>query len=118
VKVATVEEVERALGMLADRLDTVDLELRRAVLPSPRTVEAQLIDLGVSFHSVLEDGTLGPIVAGPPDDPPDIRLSGTSEDLMALADGELRFRVAYASGRVKVEAPLQDLLRFTAAAPP
>jgi hypothetical protein len=115
--VATIDEVETALTELAHRLNTVDPELRRAVLPSRRTVEAHLTDLAVSFHSRLDDGELGPVNPGPAETPADIRLVGTSEDLLALANGDLRFRAAYVSGRVKVEAPLADMLRFAATVP-
>jgi hypothetical protein len=112
--VTSTQEVGTALSELADRLHAVDPELRRALLPSPRTVEAHFTDLGVSFYSRLEDGVLGPIEPGTPDQAADIRLIGTSADLLALANGDMRFRAAYVSGRVKVEASLADMLRFAA----
>jgi hypothetical protein len=115
--VATLAEVEAVLTQLVDRLHRIDRALRRSLLPSPRTVEAYFTDLDVSFHSRLEDGALGPPEAGPPDQPADIRLQGTSEDLVALANGDMRLRAAYVSGRVKVEAPLADMLRFATAVP-
>jgi hypothetical protein len=52
--VTSTQEVGTALSALADRLHAVDPELRRALLPSPRTVEAHFTDLGVSFYSRLE----------------------------------------------------------------
>ena len=42
----------------------------------------------------------------------DIRLTMTSDDLLALTDGELHFGSAWATGRVKLEAGLRDLLRL------
>ena len=42
----------------------------------------------------------------------DIRLTMTSDDLVALTDGELSFGTAWACGRVKLEAGLRDLLRL------
>ena len=42
----------------------------------------------------------------------DIRLTMTSDDLVALTDGRLHFGKAWASGRVKLEAGLRDLLRL------
>ena len=42
----------------------------------------------------------------------DIRLTMKSDDLIALTDGELQLRPAWATGRVKLEAGLRDLLRL------
>jgi hypothetical protein len=42
----------------------------------------------------------------------DIRLTMNSDDLVALTEGRLSFGPAWASGRVKLEAGLRDLLRL------
>lgn len=42
----------------------------------------------------------------------DIRLTMASDDLVALTGGELSFGPAWATGRVKLEAGLRDLLRL------
>ena len=42
----------------------------------------------------------------------DIRLTMTSDDLIALTDGRLHFGNAWATGQVKLEAGLRDLLRL------
>jgi hypothetical protein len=117
-RVPTPAEIEAVLFDLADRLDEVDPSLRRAVIPDRRTVEAHLTDLAISFHAVLERGELGPILPGPPPERVDIRLAGTSADLLAMANGDLRFPRAYATGRVKVEASLADMIRFATVVPP
>lgn len=116
--VSTPEHVEAVLVELTDRLDDVDPAMRRAVLPDERTVEAYFTDLEVSFHTVFSAGTPGPIERGSPNGRADIRLEGTSTDLLALASGDLRFRRAYATGRIKVEASLADMLRFATVVPP
>jgi hypothetical protein len=36
----------------------------------------------------------------------------TSDDLLALTDGQLSFGPAWATGRVKLEAGLRDMLRL------
>jgi hypothetical protein len=41
-----------------------------------------------------------------------IRLTMTSDDLVALTEGRLKFAPAWASGRVKFEAGLRDMLRL------
>jgi putative sterol carrier protein len=42
----------------------------------------------------------------------DIRLTMTSDDLLALTRGELSFGRAWSSGRVRFEAGLRDVLRL------
>ena len=49
---------------------------------------------------------------GPGVEKADIRLTMTSDDLIALTDGDLSFAPAWASGRVKLEAGLRDMLRL------
>lgn len=45
----------------------------------------------------------------------DIRLTMTSEDLLALTEGDLSFGKAWASGRVKLDAGIRDILRLRSA---
>ncbi|CAA9313477.1 MAG: FIG01123413: hypothetical protein [uncultured Friedmanniella sp.] len=42
----------------------------------------------------------------------DIRLTMSSDDLVALTAGQLSFGPAWATGRVKLEAGLRDMLRL------
>ncbi len=42
----------------------------------------------------------------------DIRLTMSSDDLLALTEGGLSFGAAWATGRVKLEAGLRDLIRL------
>jgi hypothetical protein len=109
---ASEEEVESVITDLVDRLHSIDLNLRRALLPARRTIEADVTDLGLTYHTFLRDGSLAPIQAGALDGRPDIWVAAASDDLMALARGEVRIGDAYASGRVKVDAPMMDLLRL------
>ena len=41
-----------------------------------------------------------------------IRLTMTSDDLLALVDGSLHLASAWATGRIKVEAGVRDLLKL------
>ena len=45
-------------------------------------------------------------------DKADIRLTMSSDDLVDLTEGRLSFGPAWASGRVKLEAGLRDMLRL------
>jgi hypothetical protein len=112
--VASVEAVEAALTDLAGRLDGLDVRLRRTCLPSRRSVEAHVVDLELRYHAVWEAGVLGPVTPGPAPPQPDIRLGATSDDLLALVEGELGLPTAYATGRLELQAPMVDLLRLTA----
>jgi hypothetical protein len=111
--VATIEAVEIAIADLAGRLSQVDQQLRRAYLPSRRTVEALVTDLELRYHAIWEHGGLSPVRPGPLGARPDIRLGASSDDLLRLADGTLALPTAYATGRVLVQAPMRDLLRLT-----
>lgn len=112
---ATADEVEATLTQLMDRFERLQ-EPYRSILPSRRTVEAVFHDIDRTYHASWRRGELSELRKGPADDA-DIRVSLTSDDLMAMADGELRFRKAYATDRVRIEASMTDLLRLRSALP-
>jgi Alkyl sulfatase C-terminal len=109
--VATLEESEQALTMLADRLAATDP--RRRQTGFDRTLSCSLKDLGAVFGGRLEDGLLVDIA---PADSPDaqIRMTLTSDDLVALVDGRLKMGSAWATGRIKVEAGIRDMMKLRA----
>lgn len=107
---ATVDECRTALQSLAARLDAnaagssgkVDLD---------RPLACTVRDLGVSFHGRLVDGRLIGLTDG--DDPAaKIRLTATSDDLVALVGGQLDFAKAWTSGKLSVNANPFDLLKL------
>lgn len=80
-----------------------------------RSVSCRLTDLDRVVQGRLASGTAHDVVAvpdGPGVEKADIRLTMTSDDLIALTDGDLSFAPAWASGRVKLEAGLRDMLRL------
>lgn len=107
---ATVKECERALRSLAQRLAEVDPD-QRAKYAVERTVSCAVSDLGVVFTGrVAEDG-LTAVQVG--DDPSaQVRLATSSDDLVALSEGRLGVPSAWASGRLKIEASVLDLLKL------
>ncbi len=107
---ASVEQCEAALAVLARRLDEYPHEARRERIPD-RSVELALLDLDVSFHGRLHDGRLVDITRGSLPKP-NIRLTMSSDDLIELTDKRLRFTQAWASGRIHLDAGLRDLLRM------
>ena len=80
-----------------------------------RTVSCRLPDLGQVLHGRLVKSRVQDLRAAPEASPPpraDIRLTMTSDDLVALTDGQLAFGAAWAAGRVRLEAGLRDMLRL------
>ncbi len=80
-----------------------------------RTVSCRLTDLEQLVQGRLASGTTHDMVAvpdGPAAPKADIRITMTSDDLLAVTAGELSFGSAWASGRVKLEAGLRDMLRL------
>lgn len=110
---ATEDEVESTLMDLVRRLERIDPSYR-AMLPSRRTIEATCPDLGLSYHAYWNDGQLSEIFEGESLQRPDIRIRVSSQDLLAMAAGELTFRDAYLQNRVELRASMTDLLRLRA----
>jgi hypothetical protein len=80
-----------------------------------RSVSCRLTDLDEVVVGRLAGGAVRDLHVLPhgPDVPKaDIRLTMASDDLIALTDGRLAFGRAWATGRVKLEAGLRDLLRL------
>jgi hypothetical protein len=109
-RVATMEQCLKALdeilGPLASNPGAAGLD---------RSLSCRLSDLGQVVRGQLRSGEVRDlhVVPGSEDAPPaDIRLTMTSDDLVALTDGRLSFGPAWASGRVKLEAGFRDLLRL------
>ncbi len=107
---ATIDECMTALrGILGP------LAAHEAAQGLDRSISCRLTDLGQVAVGRLAGGTVRDLhaVADDPSVPrADIRLTMTSDDLIALTDGRLHFGQAWATGRVKLEAGLRDLLRL------
>ncbi|PZF85540.1 SCP2 sterol-binding domain-containing protein [Micromonospora deserti] len=107
---ASVDECRQALRDLADRLDRNAKSVRERV-DLDRTLACRLTDLGAAFHGRLADGRLVELTDG--DDPKaKIAMSTTSDDLLALARGELDVTRAVASRRVSIKANPFDLMKL------
>jgi hypothetical protein len=108
--VATMDQCMTALkGILGD------LAAKPAAAGLDRSLSCRLTDLDQLVVGRLASGSVHDLTAVPyePSAPrADIRLTMTSDDLVALTDGRLHFGSAWATGRVKLEAGLRDLLRL------
>jgi putative sterol carrier protein len=106
---ATVDQCRAALQEVAARLRAHPEAARQVDLD--RSIACHIRDLDVHFHGRLTQGTIVDLTDG--DDPrADIRLTVTSDDLLALVAGELSFAKAWATGRVSVRASFRDLLKL------
>jgi SCP-2 sterol transfer family len=108
--VATVEECEAAMHKLAERLRSPDAADARGKIID-RSISCHLRDLDVTFGGQLRGGEITGIHRAPKPDG-QIKLTTTSDDLVALVDGQLNFAKAWAAGRLKVDASVFDLLKL------
>lgn len=106
---ASVEEVEGVLDELLERVGNVD-ETKRARFPDTRTIEARCPDVDLVRFARWHEGRMELLDHAPTQ--VDIRLSIRSDDLLEIAAGRLSFGRAYASGRLKLDASMSDLLRL------
>lgn len=107
---ATVEECEAAMHQFAAHMGGMDADTRRKA-SLERSVSCHIRDLGVTFRGQLRDGELQDVTRADTTDA-QIRLALTSDDLVQLIDGKLNFARAWATGRIKVEASVFDLLKL------
>jgi hypothetical protein len=92
-----------------------DIAAHPAAAGLDRSLSCRLTDLDEVVLGRLSSGAvrdLHVLPHGPAVSKADIRLTMSSDDLLALTDGRLHFGPAWATGRVKLEAGLRDLLRL------
>ena len=92
-----------------------DLAANPAAAGLDRSLSCRLTDLDQVVLGRLSAGTIRDLRAvpdGPEVPKADIRLTMTSDDLLALTAGELTFGKAWSSGRLKLDAGIRDLLRL------
>ena len=107
---ATMDECLTALkGILGD------IAAHPAAAGLDRSLSCRLTDLDEVVLGRLTSGSvrdLHVLPHGPAIPKADIRLTMSSDDLLALTDGRLHFGSAWATGKVRLEAGLRDLLRL------
>ena len=111
---ASLDDCRAALDELNQRLSAVDKQHRESKIPD-RTLSLHLLDHDVMFRGTLHKGELINITEGEPEGPKsDIRLTMSSDDLVAMTNREQSFAHAWATGRVRLDASFRDLLRLRA----
>jgi len=108
--VATIDDCLTALKRILG-----DLAANPAASGLDRSLSCRLTDLEQMVTGRLTTGAVRDLTVvpdGPAAPKADIRLTMSSDDLVALTEGRLKFAPAWASGRVKFEAGLRDMLRL------
>jgi hypothetical protein len=110
---ATIEECRAALDRLSENMATAEGGVRSAAAMD-RSLSCRITDLDTTFVGRLAGGRITDVttVQGVPSDKAQIRLTMTGDDLVAMVGGELNFAKAWASGRVKLQAGLRDVVRL------
>jgi hypothetical protein len=107
---ASVEDCERALHRLAANLAGAD-PVHRAKANIDRTLTCKIIDLAAVFAGRLFNGELLDIRRVEAHDG-QVRLALGSDDLIQLVAGELNLAAAWASGRIRIDARVFDLIKI------
>jgi putative sterol carrier protein len=110
LEMASVEECRAALEHLTDRM-AANAERTREKLDFDRTLSCRIPDLDVAFHARLTGGQIVDVEEG--EDPKaKLKLTAGSDDLVALVKGKLNAASAWASGRIKIDASLMDMMKL------
>lgn len=108
---ANEEECRAALAQIAGRLTELD-EKEFAQHVVERTISCRIPDLDLIFQTRLHAGGLDPFERTSDAKAAQVRITANSDDLVAMANDGLNVAKAWASGRVKIEASIFDLLRL------
>lgn len=110
---ANAEKCREALEQLSRNMARSTGDVRKAAALD-RSLSCRITDLDLTFTGQLRDGRIQDLVAvdGAPAGKAEIRLTMSSDDLVALVGGRLNFASAWASGRIRLEAGFRDLLRL------
>lgn len=103
---ATVDECRAALAEL-----TKDIADSGKKIDFNRTLSATLKDLDVILKGTFHDGAFSDIEQTT-DATADIRMTLTSDDLVDMCVGDLNVMKAMATGRLKMDASLGDMMKL------
>ena len=109
---ATQPDVESAIARLSEAASDLDDQTRLRI-PN-RSVSVHLLDLDIAYAGNFAAGQLMDITEVSPEaaTTATFRLTCSSDDFIALIDGNLGFGSAWASGRIRIDAKWRDLLEL------
>jgi len=108
---ASESQCRSAIEKLVERVGEVDPHTRQGNVPD-RTIGCTVLDLDLTYVADVRAGELENLRVESGQFRPQVRLVCSSDDLILLTDGDLSFASAWASGRVRLDASLRDLLRL------
>jgi hypothetical protein len=110
---ATPAECRAALEQLSRNIGRAEGDVRTAASLN-RSLSCWITDLDITFTGRLQDGSISGLTEAPgrPAEKAQIGLAMSGDDLVALVGGKLNFASAWATGRVKLEAGIRDLLQL------
>ncbi|MFV0534537.1 MAG: SCP2 sterol-binding domain-containing protein [Cumulibacter sp.] len=103
---ATLQECRAALTEL-----TKDIAESGTELDFDRSLTANITDLGVILKGRIENGGFTDIEEAA-DPAADLKLTLSSDDLVQMCSGELNAMKAMATGRLKIQASMGDLMKL------
>lgn len=108
---ANEEECRAALAQIAARIAELDQkEFAEHVVE--RTISCRIPDLDLIFQTRIHAGGLDPFERANDAKAAQVCITANSDDLVALANDGLKVSKAWATGRLKIEASIFDLLRL------
>jgi hypothetical protein len=110
---ANPAECRAALEQLSRNLGRAEGDVRTAA-SLDRSLSCWITDLDITFTGQLRGGSITGLTEAPgrPVVKAQIGLAMSGDDLVALVGGTLHFASAWASGRVKLDAGIRDLLQL------
>lgn len=110
---ATLQQCQDAVARLIDRLAEVDPDVRRKYAVE-RTVACRVPDLDVVFLARFDEhGSVSDLQTAD-SGTAQVKLAAASDDLIALIEGRLAVPTAWATGKLKIDASMFDLLKLRA----
>ena len=112
-RLASAAQCAQALDSVVDLLAALDPAVRSKYVQD-RTVSCRVTDLGCTWAARLCDEGLVDLHLVEDDDEgkAQVRVTLSSDDLIALVEGRLAVPIAVATGRLRVQANPLDLLRL------
>jgi putative sterol carrier protein len=107
----SAEECREALQKLAGRLSELSPDERNQYFGN-RSMSVTVPDLGVTFVTTLGSGHDPVRDAAPGEPPADIRLTASSDEVIALSQQPMNIARAWMTGKIKIEASMRDLFRL------
>lgn len=108
---SSADECREALQKLAGRLSELSPDERNQYFGN-RSMSVTVPDLGATFVTTLGSGD-DPVRDAVPGEPQaDIRLTASSDEVLALAQQPMNIARAWMTGKIKIEASMKDLFRL------